>query len=156
MTIGWHSSYYGVGSIEQRSKRRDELSIHRSHYLNCSIENMRKLVELGVTDDFTMGFADRAGFRLQTTRAVLWIDPERMQLTELVLHPLTVMDCTLSNDNYMHLDQEEAFYLCQQLIDKTRMHNGDLCLLWHNSILTSNTYHRQLYTSLLDYIQAQR
>ena len=156
VTIGWHSSYYGVGSIEQRSKRRDELSIHRSHYLNCSIENMRKLVELGVTDDFTMGFADKAGFRLQTTRAVLWIDPERMQLTELVLHPLTVMDCTLSNDNYMHLDQEEAFYLCQQLIDKTRMHNGDLCLLWHNSILTPNTYHRQLYTSLLDYIQAQR
>lgn len=154
--IGWHSSYYGVGSIEQRSKRRDELSMHRSHYLNCTIENMRKLVALGVTDDFTMGFPDKAGFRLQTSRAVLWIDPEKMQLTELVLHPLTVMDCTLSNDNYMHLDQEEAFYLCQQLIDKTRMHNGDLCLLWHNSILKPDTYHRQLYASLLDYILTQR
>ena len=114
-----------MGSIEQRSKRRDELSVHRSHYLNCSIENMRKLVALGITDDYTMGFADQAGFRLQTSRAVLWIDPERMQLTQLVLHPLIIMDVTLSSKNYMALDQVEATYVCQQLIDKVRMHNGE-------------------------------
>ena len=149
LTIGWHSSYYGVGSIEQRSKRRDELSIHRSHYLNCSIENMRKLVELGVTDDYTMGFADQAGFRLQTSRAVLWIDPERMQLTELVLHPLIIMDVTLSSKNYMALDQVEATYVCQQLIDKVRMHNGDLCLLWHNTSINQTDYHKSLYPELL-------
>lgn len=152
VTIGWHSSYYGPGSIERRTSRTNELAIHRSHYLNCSIETMRQLIELGVTDDFTMGFADHAGFRLQTSRAVLWIDPERMQLTELVLHPLIIMDCSLSNNNYMHLDQEEATYLCQQLIDKVRMHNGDLCLLWHNSILTPDSYHKQLYQELLQYI----
>lgn len=149
LTIGWHSSYYGVGSIEQRSKRRDELSVHRSHYLNCSIANMRKLVELGVTDDYTMGFADKAGFRLQTSRAVLWIDPERMQLTELVLHPLIIMDVTLSSKNYMALDQVEATYVCQQLIDKVRMHNGDLCLLWHNTSINQTDYHKSLYPELL-------
>lgn len=149
VTIGWHSSYYGVGSIEQRSKRRDELSVHRSHYLNCSIENMRKLVSLGITDDYTMGFADQAGFRLQTSRAVLWIDPERMQLTELVLHPLIIMDVTLSSKNYMALDQVEATYVCQQLIDKVRMHNGDLCLLWHNTSINQNDYHKSLYPELL-------
>ena len=149
VTIGWHSSYYGVGSIEQRSKRRDELSIHRSHYLNCSIENMRKLVALGITDDYTMGFADQAGFRLQTSRAVLWIDPERMQLTELVLHPLIIMDVTLSSKNYMALDQVEATYVCQQLIDKVRMHNGDLCLLWHNTSINQTDYHKSLYPELL-------
>lgn len=149
VTIGWHSSYYGVGSIEQRSKRRDELSVHRSHYLNCSIENMRKLVSLGITDDYTMGFADRAGFRLQSSRAVLWIDPERMQLTELVLHPLIIMDVTLSSKNYMALDQVEATYVCQQLIDKVRMHNGDLCLLWHNTSINQTDYHKSLYPELL-------
>ena len=149
VTIGWHSSYYGVGSIEQRSKRRDELSVHRSHYLNCSIENMRKLVALGITDDYTMGFADQAGFRLQTSRAVLWIDPERMQLTELVLHPLIIMDVTHSSKNYMALDQVEATYVCQQLIDKVRMHNGDLCLLWHNTSINQTDYHKSLYPELL-------
>ena len=153
VTIGWHSSYYGVGSIEQRSKRRDELSVHRSHYLNCSIANMRKLVELGVTDDYTMGFADQAGFRLQTSRAVLWIDPERMQLTELVLHPLLIMDVTLSSTNYMGLNQDEASYVCQQLIDKVRLHNGDLCLLWHNTSFGTNDYHKALYPEILQMIR---
>lgn len=153
VTIGWHSSYYGPGSIERRTSRTNELAIHRSHYLNCSIQTMRELIALGVTDDFTMGFPDRAGFRLQTSRAVLWIDPERMQLTELVLHPLIIMDCTLSDSKYMHLDYEEATYLCQQLIDKVHMHNGDLCLLWHNQIFTSDSYHKQLYPELLRYIQ---
>ena len=149
VTIGWHSSYYGVGSIEQRSKRRDELSVHRSHYLNCSIENMRKLVALGITDDYTMGFADQAGFRLQTSRAVLWIDPERMQLTELVLHPLIIMDVTLSSKNYMALDQVEATYVCQLRSDNGRMHNGDLCLLWHNTSINQTDYHKSLYPELL-------
>lgn len=148
VTIGWHSSYYGPGSIERRTSRTNELAIHRSHYLNCPIATMRQLISLGVTDDFTMGFADCAGFRLQTSRAVLWIDPERMQLTELVLHPLIAMDVTLSNKNYMNLTEDEASYLCQQLIDKVRMHNGDLCLLWHNSNLGTDTYLRSLYQQL--------
>lgn len=148
VTIGWHSSYYGPGSIERRTSRTNELAIHRSHYLNCPIATMRQLISLGVTDDFTMGFADRAGFRLQTSRAVLWIDPEKMQLTELVLHPLIAMDVTLSNKNYMNLTEDEASYLCQQLIDKVRMHNGDLCLLWHNSNLGTDTYLRSLYQQL--------
>lgn len=149
VTIGWHSSYYGTGSIERRTSRTNELAIHRSHYLRCSIEQMRELIALGVTDDFTMGFPDHAGFRLQTSRAVLWIDPERMQLTELVLHPLTIMDVTLSSEHYMHLDHDEAAYLCQQLIDKVRMHNGDLCLLWHNTSFTTADYHRTLYPEIL-------
>jgi len=153
VTLGWHSSYYGPGSIERRTSRTNELAIHRSHYLNCSIATMRQLISLGVTDDFTMGFPDRAGFRLQTTRSVLWIDPEKMQLTELVLHPLVIMDVTLSSENYMHLEHEEAAYLCQQLIDKVRMHNGDLCLLWHNTSMDVGSYHRELYPEVLQMIR---
>jgi hypothetical protein len=72
-----------------------------------------------------------------------------MQLTELVLHPLIIMDVTLSSKNYMALDQVEATYVCQQLIDKVRMHNGDLCLLWHNTSINQTDYHKSLYPELL-------
>ena len=144
--VGWHSSYYGVKKGHYRVQSR-----HRSHYLRCSIENMRQLIQLGVTDDFTMGFAASVGFRMNTTRAVLWIDPERYELTELVLHPLMIMDCTL--DEYMHLSHDEAYYLCQQVIDKVKMHHGDLCLLWHNSNLNNSNYRKQLYEELIDYIK---
>ena len=124
----------------------------RAHYLRCSIDRMQQLVDAGYKDDFTMGFADAAGFRLQTSRAVRWINPKTYQLTELTLHPLTVMDCTLSNANYMNLTEDEAYFLCERLFEKVKLHHGDLCLLWHNSNLTPNTYHKNLYAKLLKLI----
>jgi hypothetical protein len=76
-----------------------------------------------------------------------------MRLTPLTLHPLMVMDNTLSQDNYMHLSEDEAYFLCERLIDKVRLHHGDLCLLWHNSIFTGDTYHRSLYPKILALLQ---
>ena len=144
--IGVHGSYYGdIPKIEYSR-------MFRAHYLRCSIERMQQLVEAGYTDDFTMGFADSVGFRLQTCRAVRWINPKTYQLTNLTLHPLLIMDCTLSNNNYMNLTEDEAYFLCERLIDKVRLHHGDLCLLWHNSRFTPDTYHRSLYQNILNYL----
>lgn len=66
-----------------------------------------------------------------------------------MLHPLIVMDCTLSNDNYMHLTEDEAYFLCERLIDKVKMHHGDLCLLWHNNRFNDGSYHMSLYPKLV-------
>ena len=127
-----------------------ESVLHRSHYLRCSIDNMQALADAGVTDDFTMAFPDQAGFRLQTSRPVRWINPKTYTLTPLTLHPLTVMDCTLSNTNYMNLQTEdEAYFFCEQLFDKVRQYAGDITLLWHNSNPSGNPYHKSLYIKLL-------
>lgn len=144
--LGVHGSYYG--SIPKIEYSR----MFRAHYLRSDIDHMQRLADAGYTDDFTMGFADSVGFRLQTTRPVRWINPMTYELTSLTLHPLTVMDCTLSNDNYMHLTEDEAYFLCERLIDKVRLHHGDLCLLWHNSIINDETYHKSLYPQILSYI----
>ena len=144
--LGVHGSYYG--SIPKIEYSR----MFRAHYLRSDIDHMQRLADAGYTDDFTMGFADSVGFRLQTTRPVRWINPQTYELTSLTLHPLTVMDCTLSNDNYMHLTEDEAYFLCERLIDKVRLHHGDLCLLWHNSIINNETYHKSLYPQILSYI----
>lgn len=155
-TFGIHSSYYGeLRHIDYRVPDI-QTTFHRAHYLRGNIRQMEKLVSRGFTDDFTMGFADEAGFRLQTTRAVRWINPTTMRLTNLTLHPLIIMDATLSNADYMHLNEEEAYFLCERLIEKVRMHHGDLCLLWHNSSFTPNTYHKSLYTKLLDLIKSEQ
>ena len=144
--LGVHGSYYGSIPKIQYSR------MFRAHYLRSSIDQMQRLVDAGYTDDFTMGFADQAGFRLQTSRAVRWINPRTFTLTPLTLHPLLIMDCTLSNENYMHLTEDEAYFLSERLIDKVRLHHGDLCILWHNSTLTPDTYHRSLYPKILQLI----
>ncbi len=142
-----HGSYYGYLPKIKYSR------MYRAHYLRCDIDQMQRLVDTGYTDDFTMGFADQAGFRLQTTRAVRWINPKTMQLTPLTLHPLNIMDCTLSNDNYMNLTEDEAYFLCERIIDKVKMHRGDLCLLWHNSNPTNNPWHKTIYTNILNILR---
>ena len=142
-----HGSYYGALPPIKYSK------MYRAHYLRESIGQMERLIKAGYTDDFTMGFADEAGFRLQTTRAVRWINPKTMRLTNLTLHPLMVMDTTLSNKNYMNLTEDEAYFLCERLIARVKMHHGDLCLLWHNSNLTDDTYHQSLYPKILNLLK---
>ena len=146
--IGWHGSYYGGDKANRLLG--DKAGLHRSHYLRCSIDQMQRLAEVGVTDDFTMMFPDQVGFRLQTTRAVRWINPKTMTLTDLVLHPLTVMDCTLSNSNYMNLREDEAYFECQRLFDKVHQNAGEVVILWHNTIIADNGYHRSLYPKLLN------
>ena len=164
--IGLHSSYYGgkmtnvvvfTHMVNKESVREGDIVkikdlYHRSHYLRCSIDDMQMLVNMGITDDFTMMFPDQVGFRLQTTRPVRWINPKTMQLTDLALHPLTVMDCTLSNSNYMNLSEDEAYFECQRLFDKVHQNAGEVVILWHNTTPAGNTYHQSLYPKLLEMI----
>ena len=144
--LGIHGSYYGAIPPVQYSR------MFRAHYLRSSIDHMQALAEAGYTDDFTMGFADQVGFRLQTSRAIRWINPKTFVLTDLTLHPLLIMDNTLSSPKYMNLTEDEAYFLCERLIEKVRLHHGDLCLLWHNSSFTDDTYHKALYEKVINCI----
>lgn len=150
--LGYHSSYKSgsdVNEIVQSNDLHISSTIHRSHYLRCSIEKMQALIDAGFTDDYSMQFPDMAGFRLGTSRAVKWINPISMTLSNLTLHPLTIMDCTLNRADYMNLSEEEAYYYCMQLIDKTRQHHGELTLLWHNTSINDTEYHKSLYTEII-------
>lgn len=147
--FGLHSSALEAEAIAYRGNISPiNYTLHRSHYLSCSVDRMQKLVDFGVTDDYTMAFPDQAGFRLQTTRPIRWINPKTITLTPLTLHPLTIMDCTLSNANYMNLSEDEAFIFVTLLIERVRQHNGELNLLWHNSIFC-DSYHKSLYPKIL-------
>ena len=149
--MGWHGSYYG-GRLKVKGERL-KAGLHRSHYLRCSIDRMQELADMGVKEDFTMMFPDHVGFRLQTTRAVRWINPKTMTLTNLVLHPLTVMDCTLSNANYMNLREDEAYFECQRLFEKIQQNGGEVVILWHNSNPAGNAWHKTLYEQIISFLQ---
>ena len=157
--IGIHASYYGTLAtavelygylINSPEYKTNPQLYHRGHYLNCPIDQMQRWTNLLVTDDFTMMFPDQVGFRLQTTRPVRWINPTTMQLTKLVLHPMAIMDCTLSNTNYMNLNEDEAYFECQRLLEKIHQNAGEVILLWHNTSISDEGYHRSLYPKVLN------
>lgn len=163
VTIGLHSSFE-VGLFPNRvnnEKRKLEKTIkhttnyNRNHFL-CSREpeDMLMLIGAGITDDFTMGYADMAGFRLGTCRAVKYINLSNRQVTSLNLHPLPVMDRSLNDKRYMYMNAHDAYQYCTQLIDNVESYNGEIAFLWHNSTVekTSDSYHRKLYKDLINYL----
>lgn len=133
---------------------KQEKIYHRAHWLRIlSPQDLLHLEELGVTDDFSLGWPDHIGFRFGTTRSARFIDPYTLRLTNLTLHPLNIMDVTLSELRYMDIyDEGIAYYTCTQLIDKVRQHGGELCLLWHNTSIGGKGYHSQLYKDVTEYI----
>jgi hypothetical protein len=142
ITFGLHASYEaGLNpnrildekkNLNRITKRKTVLNRH--HYLNTrEPEDMQALITAGITDDFTMGYADVAGFRLGTCRPVKWINPQTRKITSLTLHPLTIMDKSLSDKRYMYLNAHEANEYCIQLINVVESWNGELVMLWHNT-----------------------
>ena len=164
--IGLHSSYdAGKKPAHVHTEKEvlekltgKKITCNRHHYLSSrEPEDMDWLEKAGITDDFTMGYADIAGFRLGTSRPVRWINPENRRISQLLLHPLTAMDCSLSEPQYMGLDYEEALAYIRQLIEQTKQANGELTLLWHNSSVTKDfqsdltiNWQRKLYATIIE------
>ncbi len=158
--VGLHISYEASlnpklikGEVELLSSIIDKpVTISRNHYLAAiNPSDMRYLIDAGITDDYTLGFADEVGFRLGTARPVRWIDPEKKELTSLTLHPLIIMDCTLNEGKYMGLSVVDAFKTYKNLKLEVQKYGGDFVLLWHNDTVSefSKTYHRKLFEKIL-------
>lgn len=159
--IGLHSSYQAGIEPERIKKEKLHLEtstgkktqINRHHYLSCrEPEHMAFLQKAEINADYTLGYADIAGFRLGTCRPVRWINPATRKLSTLVLYPLTLMDCSLSETKYMNLSYEDALKYSLGLIEQTTRHRGNLVLLWHNTMFTANHpgYLKQLYSEILN------
>lgn len=162
VTIGLHSSYSAgqtpslILSEKNMLEKASGVSLlyNRHHFLSSrEPEDLEMLERAGITDDFTMGYADIAGFRLGTSRPVHWINPTNKHISSLLLHPLTIMDCTLDESHYMGLSYKEAQTYCLGLLEKTHQTGGELVLLWHNSsIATIHTTFPsdKLYTTIIE------
>jgi hypothetical protein len=156
ITWGWHVSYqaesvpqlYLAEKFELEQALGCKILCSRNHYLRtCIPDNFISLQEVGILHDYTVGYADCVGFRLGTCRPVRFISPTTLQVEHIMVHPLAIMDVTLSN--YMQLSYQQALETSLQIIEQVRKYQGELVLLWHNTSLTRNAYHRQLYKNII-------
>lgn len=157
---GLHTSYAVGEQMEHVGKEIDilkkavgskKISYNRHHYLRMTDPaDLQFLEEAGVTDDFSLSFADYAGFRTGTCRSYRWINPKTRQIGNLILHPLTIMECSVTGNNYMAFDREKAYNHSRKLLEMTASLGGECTLLWHNTCLTrlSGDWHRQWYCDM--------
>lgn len=148
-----HPEAVEAAKTELEKELDESITCSRHHYLAVrEPEDYNALLGAGIYHDYSMGYADVAGFRLGTSRPVRFINPQSMAVTDLILHPLTVMDYTLHDEKYMHLDYAEAERTATAMIDQVYKHHGEVTLLFHNeNLLLDNPhiYHTRLYRALL-------
>ncbi len=162
--MGLHASYYAGLNPEVLAKEKAKLDKHfkqntiisRHHYLaQREPEDLKILFEAGIKHDYSMGYVGVAGFRLGTCRPVKYINPNTRSLWELTMHPLTMMDVSLSREDFMNLSFEEAEAYAHSLVRAVARHRGELNLLWHNEQFapTVHPWQADLYSSILKLIK---
>jgi hypothetical protein len=141
--VGLHPSYF---SSENSAAIRTEknalfkiserkISMSRQHYLMLMFpKTYRDLIAVGIKQDYTMAFADIPGFRAGTCTPFFWYDLEKEFITDLLVHPVTIMDRTLKK--YLGLSPEEAINLLDKLLLNVEKVNGDFISLWHNESIS--------------------
>ncbi len=140
--VGIHPSYNSnlynkklKDEIEGLSKvLRREVTKSRQHFLKLQLPNTyRNLINLDITDDYTMGFAAQPGFRASICSPFNFYDLDMDAETKLRVHPFALMDGTLKD--YLNIEPQQAMQYISPLIHEVKAVNGTFISLWHNESL---------------------
>ena len=141
--LGIHPSYASNSSFNRLKKEIDTLSTiageqishSRQHFLKLEFPNTyRNLIKAGIKYDYTMGWAEQAGFRAGISIPFPFFDLEENLEKELQIIPFIAMDRTLKD--YMSLSPTQAKKEVNKLIDNCKNIGGQAILLWHNTSLS--------------------
>jgi hypothetical protein len=110
------------------------IAISRQHYIRFSLPvTFERLIETGISDDFSMGYGSINGFRASVASSFYWYNLKAEAVTPLRLHPFCFMDANSfyeqgqtaagSWEELMHYYQ-----VCQSA-------NGELITIFHNNFL---------------------
>jgi hypothetical protein len=121
----------------------------RQHYLRFVVpETWRHYAAAGLAYDATLAHADQPGFRCGTCYDFPAYDLEQRRPLPLRERPLTVMELTLLDREYLGLAAEQAFERIARLAAVCRRFNGRFSLLWHNNALLTRARQR-LYEAVV-------
>ena len=131
--VASHDSLYTLKEEIRRLQFITEKKVThaRMHYLKMhGDETYRNLIQCGIENDYTTGFADVIGFKSGTALPHYWYDFKQEKETTLLLQPFVAMDATLNR--YMKLSAEEAVVRLKELKHTCERLQVPFCLLWHN------------------------
>lgn len=131
-----YSSHGKTGGFASEISRLSEIigttvNKNRFHYLKMKIsEDYRKLINAGITEDYSIGYPAHEGFRASIARPFLWFDLTKDEITTLKLVPFMFMDAPFRDSN---LSTTEIKHRIEKIIIQTQKANGVLVALWHNN-----------------------
>jgi hypothetical protein len=132
--IGIHPSYHSSTKTFLKEKEKKQLeniaqlkiTKSRQHFLRFRFpDTFQALIRAGITDDYSLGWHDEAGFRASIALPYPFFDLKKNEETTLILHPLAFMDCVFGKEKEQNIIHE--------LQKEVKTYGGALILLTHNS-----------------------
>lgn len=148
--IGIHPSYYSdiqhsIAEEKQTLEQIGGVKIHcsRQHFLKVKFpDTFRQLMEASITDDYSLGFTDRIGFRNGMATPFPFFDVTANTTTPLMLHPLLMMDSAAMQA----LGYNESYRAgIAELIQEVKSVGGDMTALWHSNFMPHGSQEQLLF-----------
>lgn len=148
--IGLHTSYYAENLndvIHQKkileNKLHKRIIASRQHFLKEKMpQTFQNLVSAGITNDYSLGFYDRTGFRNGMAIPFPFFDLKKDEKTPLTLHPLLFMDSAAIRSDFSETNYWNEL---QALIQEVQMVGGEMTVLWHNNFMPKGSKEEALF-----------
>ena len=143
--VGLHPSYFTMNNAEKLKKEKKRLESivnrpivkSRQHFLRLKLpDTYQNLLELDITEDYSMGYAQAYGFRASTCTPFYFYDLYFEIQTPLKVFPFAVMDTTLND--YKGYVPAIAKSKIKILIEEVKKVNGTFIMLFHNETFSEN------------------
>jgi len=157
--VGVHPSYFSMKNELKIKKEKEILEgivnfpIKRSrqHFLRIEVpETYQHLVDLEISEEYSMGYASHYGFRASTCTPFYFYDLDFEIQTPLKVFPFAAMDATLND--YLNFTPKKAFNTIMKLAKEVRKVDGTLITIFHNESVGGSGRWRgwgRVYESLL-------
>ena len=141
--VGIHPSYGSNSStviLQKEIKRLQDITHRnttksRQHFLKLTLPSTyRNLIDNDIEEDYTMGYAEQAGFRASICSSYYFYDLDTEVSTKLKIVPFAVMEATYKY--YLKISPEKALSEIQKLMQKVKEVKGTFVSVWHNESLS--------------------
>ncbi|MBI9067539.1 MAG: polysaccharide deacetylase family protein [Salinivirgaceae bacterium] len=159
--IGLHPSFRAANNwavFKKEIFRYEEISQKklvrsRQHFLKFRLPEYYEMLEsLEVASDYSMGFADKSGFRAGTSRWFYFYNLSQERKTTVKVHPFCIMDRTLKS--YEKFDNEKVIQIFKEYSKSIKKVNGTFVSLWHNETF-SDKFEWKGWKQLFEQIMTQ-
>lgn len=143
--IGLHPSFASNSDAQIIKDEKEKLEAvigkkithSRQHYLKFELpKTYQTLIELGIENEYSMGYSEIAGFRAATAVPFHWFDLESEKTTKLLIHPFVVMD--VAYKNFQNMSVDEAISSSRKLKDICLELNLPFVFVFHNESLSNH------------------
>lgn len=141
--VGIHPSYASNKNVEilEKEIKRLQSITHRNitksrqHFLKLNFPHTyRNLIDNDIQTDFTMGYAEKSGFRASICSPYFFYDLDTEVETKLQVYPFTIMEATYQY--YENYSIDKIIEKITELIHKVKEVNGTFVSVWHNESLS--------------------